>query len=65
MRINVFNLKKRQEDWKEVKHALHQVWIGNQSGATLPMCCDFDFQRAFEQVKREKTLKQCQEILGL
>jgi hypothetical protein len=65
MRINVFNLKKRQEDWKEVKHALHQVWIGNQSGATLPMCCDLDFQKAFEQVKREKTLKQCQEILGL
>lgn len=65
MRINIFNLKKRQEDWKEVKHALHQVWIGNQSGATLPMCCDFDFQRAFEQIKKEKTLKECKEILGL
>lgn len=32
MKINIFNLKKRQDDWKEVKHALHQVWIGNQSG---------------------------------
>ena len=64
MNINIFNLKQRKQDWDDVKHALHQVWIGNQE-VSLPMCCDMDFQKAFEQVKRKKTLKECQEILGI
>lgn len=64
MKINIFNLKQRKQDWDDVKHALHQVWIGNQE-ISLPMCCDSDFQRAFEQVRKNKTLKECKEILGI
>ena len=65
MRINIFGLNKKDENWKEVKHALYQTWIGNQSGAMFPMWCDYDFQKAFNKIKREKTLKECQEVLGL
>lgn len=64
MRINLFSLKQRQEDWKEVENALYHNWIGN-STVILPRFCDYDFKKAFEQVKKTKTLKECQQILDL
>lgn len=64
MKINIFNLKQRKQEWDDVKRALHQIWIGN-SDVNLPMFCDSDFQRCFNNIKKEKTLKECKEILGL
>lgn len=65
MRLNIFGLNNNQRNWEEVKHALHQVWVGNQSGATLPMFCDSDFQNCFNGIKKKYSLNYCYKKLEL
>lgn len=65
MKINFFGLGKSKEDWKMVKDELHQVWCMNQRGALLPACCDMDFQKQFNYVKKKYGYKLLCEKLSI
>lgn len=65
MRLNVFRLNDRREDWRAVENAMYQIWIGNQAGAILPRCCDFEFKAMVEKMKKNYTLNDCKQVLNL
>lgn len=65
MRLNVFNLKDRRDDWEAVEDAMHKIWVGSQKGAILPKCCDFEFKKQFKRMKENYTLNECKQILKI
>ena len=64
MKINIFGLNKN-ENWKEVEKALYQVWCMNQTDTMLPKFLDRDFDRCFNNVKRQYGYNKLIEKLGL
>lgn len=63
--MKLFNFSRQFDRWQRVEDEMYLVWIGNQAGAILPRCSDFDFKKSMEYIKQKYTLKQCEQILHL